>query len=986
MPKAFLIRARTRSETPATDSGPLTSSLTQSCVDSTSGYSTNHPIHADSVTSLKPLSTEEGFSTTRSQFLSVPTTPALNGCSMFVAPPCCHNHIDEVLPEGARISIGSSFVRGEGVIEEATSHQSSETDCQARNNERTTEEAPTRSVHATSKFSERLSPSTHKAMTSPPVRDFLWRPVSLMDDVISPKSQTSQVEKPVSPVVSSTMPDSTNDSVVVGCPKDDEDFVGARYSRKYNNNNNNINVHKQHTDRGTALKYGVTHDAAKAELFDVNENSVTKSLHSISTSHRRPNSTSPCIDSLRTSVTDDVIHVPARPSQHPRNVCLPPHSLASRRSDLSPGFRCDDSGYLSTPHSPARSVSPRGEDMSEQIVNYSKQKLHRQGSSTPGADRQNMLSSFPSLKRRSAAEKADCDTSHPEKLPKTNMYPTHVNKNNKSSSPTNANTYVVDKAIFGEEQFSVSNNVTSQENEECEERKSKEYKDRQMLLDLKQSAVHANNTVVKQELLPSKHENVCCKNGPSGREGMVRNARADKSPVVVDADSSVMEHWQTLTPKSEDRRAGTSPAGRSDCSDELSKVKVVGEKNADTFSEERMGDGKSREKTPPFLHRPQPNPLKVPDMFSHWASATPPSFPPHPALTGHYLRFLQQAQSLHPALQPALYSALGHASLSPYLLDPSFSMKRPFLPNSPFLLPPSALYLPPPIRSHNPVCFPTLPVQPETKPDSDIATTRHLDRRPELAIPNPSFHRSPFPFHKASSLSPSSSSSPLTSPNSITSSDSSISGNSSILTKHPSASPNYPIISAPTNATKTAIPTNSNNVSLSINNLFPRHHSQSQGSTKRRDKEGSILDPVRFNCDSCNKSYSTLSGLSKHKQFHCSTHVKKEFTCKHCDKTYVSLGALKMHIRTHTLPCKCHVCGKAFSRPWLLQGHIRTHTGEKPFRCTHCGRAFADRSNLRAHLQTHAEVKRYSCARCSKTFSRMSLLTKHEDSCSASSL
>ncbi len=142
---------------------------------------------------------------------------------------------------------------------------------------------------------------------------------------------------------------------------------------------------------------------------------------------------------------------------------------------------------------------------------------------------------------------------------------------------------------------------------------------------------------------------------------------------------------------------------------------------------------------------------------------------------------------------------------------------------------------------------------------------------------------------------------------------------------------------------------------------------------KRRD------DPPRYQCESCNKSYATFSGLSKHKQFHCVAQVKKQFNCKYCDKTYVSLGALKMHIRTHTLPCKCPLCGKAFSRPWLLQGHIRTHTGEKPFKCQHCGRAFADRSNLRAHLQTHSDVKKYNCKCCAKTFSRMSLLLKHED-------
>ena len=138
------------------------------------------------------------------------------------------------------------------------------------------------------------------------------------------------------------------------------------------------------------------------------------------------------------------------------------------------------------------------------------------------------------------------------------------------------------------------------------------------------------------------------------------------------------------------------------------------------------------------------------------------------------------------------------------------------------------------------------------------------------------------------------------------------------------------------------------------------------------------LDQQKYSCSDCSKLYSTFSGLSKHRQFHCMSILgTKSFDCKQCDKTYSTLGALKMHVRTHTLPCKCHICGKAFSRPWLLQGHIRTHTGEKPFQCSECERCFADRSNLRAHLQTHAHVKKYACDNCQKTFSRMSLLTKH---------
>ncbi len=55
------------------------------------------------------------------------------------------------------------------------------------------------------------------------------------------------------------------------------------------------------------------------------------------------------------------------------------------------------------------------------------------------------------------------------------------------------------------------------------------------------------------------------------------------------------------------------------------------------------------------------------------------------------------------------------------------------------------------------------------------------------------------------------------------------------------------------------------------------------------------------------------------------------YRCTHCRAVLHSPGSFHAHLRTHmTSNCDCPICGKTFSRHWLLQGHIRTHSKYNP--------------------------------------------------------
>nr|XP_020506933.1 zinc finger protein 2-like [Labrus bergylta] len=107
---------------------------------------------------------------------------------------------------------------------------------------------------------------------------------------------------------------------------------------------------------------------------------------------------------------------------------------------------------------------------------------------------------------------------------------------------------------------------------------------------------------------------------------------------------------------------------------------------------------------------------------------------------------------------------------------------------------------------------------------------------------------------------------------------------------------------------------------------------------------------------------------------------EKRFNCATCDKSFTQRKALVIHIRSHTgeRPYSCSMCDKCFSQRKTLVVHMRSHTGERPFSCPFCEKSFSVNGTLTRHLRVHTGEKPYSCGVCGRNFSLLTRLKSHK--------
>ncbi len=150
-----------------------------------------------------------------------------------------------------------------------------------------------------------------------------------------------------------------------------------------------------------------------------------------------------------------------------------------------------------------------------------------------------------------------------------------------------------------------------------------------------------------------------------------------------------------------------------------------------------------------------------------------------------------------------------------------------------------------------------------------------------------------------------------------------------------------------------------------------------ESSARNQAQEQVHNDKKSYQCDICNKIFTTSSNLTAHKRIHSG---ERPFTCDICDTSFIISSHLTTHKKIHSgeRPFTCDICDTSFIKSSHLKQHKRTHSGERPFICDICDKSFTQTSCLTIHKRIHTDKKPYACPICDKTFSDTSNLNRHK--------
>nr|CAD7408309.1 unnamed protein product [Timema poppensis] len=146
---------------------------------------------------------------------------------------------------------------------------------------------------------------------------------------------------------------------------------------------------------------------------------------------------------------------------------------------------------------------------------------------------------------------------------------------------------------------------------------------------------------------------------------------------------------------------------------------------------------------------------------------------------------------------------------------------------------------------------------------------------------------------------------------------------------------------------------------------------------------GDSVPNKKFLCQYCNKGFSFISRLNRHRKLHVEEE-KETPLCRFCGKKYFNKACLRKHESQHKGAgvYQCRECKEGFEsksdyRQHRLKRHGREHV------CSSCQRTFSNASNLRIHMNnkhTDHTPESYACQLCGKQFKQKGNLKVHVDS------
>ena len=146
-----------------------------------------------------------------------------------------------------------------------------------------------------------------------------------------------------------------------------------------------------------------------------------------------------------------------------------------------------------------------------------------------------------------------------------------------------------------------------------------------------------------------------------------------------------------------------------------------------------------------------------------------------------------------------------------------------------------------------------------------------------------------------------------------------------------------------------------------------------------RHKKTHLKEPKTeklYHCTECPKIFKSNQNL----KIHVNKHFELKFKCIKCNE-FINKVDLNSHIRKHNL--ECNICSKPFKTKRSLEYHLKIHKNEREIiSCPECLKVFYTKFALKNHQKVkHLGIKDYECVQCSKKFGYKSVLLKHQKIC-----